>query len=97
MSLADALLPEFDREMATTRRLIERVPEDKLEWKPHPKSMALGALAEHLGQLGFWGRMTITTAGVDLEQMARPPDYRPLATRDALLTLVQHALSMARR
>jgi uncharacterized damage-inducible protein DinB len=85
MTIAETLLPEFDREMATTRRLLERVPEDKLTWAPHPKSMALGALAEHLGQLAVWGQMTIGASEVDLEKMGRPPDYQPLATRDALL------------
>jgi uncharacterized damage-inducible protein DinB len=85
MTIADTLLPEFDRELATTRRLLERVPEDKLSWAPHPKSMALGALSEHLGQLALWGRMTIGASEVDLEQMARPPGYQPLATREALL------------
>ena len=85
MTIAETLLPEFDREMATTRRLLERVPEDKLSWAPHPKSMALGALSEHLGQLALWGRMTIGASEVDLEQMARPPGYQPLATREALL------------
>jgi uncharacterized damage-inducible protein DinB len=86
MTIAETLLPEFDREMATTRRLIERVPEDRLAWKPHEKSMTLGALSEHLGQLALWGRLTITAAGVDLEQMARPSEYQPAASRAALLT-----------
>ena len=86
MTIAETLLPEFDREMATTRRLIERVPDDRLAWKPHEKSMTLGALSEHLGQLALWGRLTITASGVDLEQMARPPGYQPLASRAALLT-----------
>jgi uncharacterized damage-inducible protein DinB len=85
MTIAETLLPEFDREMATTRRLIERVPEERLTWKPHEKSMSLAALSEHLGQLALWGRMTITAAGVDLEQMTRPPGYQPLASRAALL------------
>ena len=40
MSIADALLPEFDQEMATTRRLLERIPTDKGKWKPHPKFAA---------------------------------------------------------
>src|SRR5581483_12114467 len=50
MPLAAALLPEFDQEMATTRRLLERVPASSAEWKPHPKSFALG----HLAQLVAW-------------------------------------------
>lgn len=50
MSIAESLLPEFDEEMATTRRLLERVPSDKGPWKPHPKSFPLG----HLAQLVAW-------------------------------------------
>jgi len=46
MTHAEALLPEFDQEMATTRRLLERVPSDKGSWKPHPKSFSLGHLTQ---------------------------------------------------
>ena len=55
VAIADALLPEFDHEMAMTRKLLERVPEDKFAWKPHAKSMSLGELADprrHASQLG---------------------------------------------
>lgn len=48
MSMIDAILQEFDNEAGTTRRVLERVPTDKLDWKPHPKSMALGVLALHI-------------------------------------------------
>ena len=48
MAIKDALLPEFDHEMATTRRLLERLPEAEFAWKPHEKSMALGQLAGHI-------------------------------------------------
>jgi hypothetical protein len=48
MALRDALLPEFDHEMANTRKTLERVPDDKLDWKPHKKSTAMGGLATHL-------------------------------------------------
>jgi len=48
MPIADALLPEFDHEMATTRRLLERLPEAEFAWKPHDRSMALGQLAGHI-------------------------------------------------
>jgi uncharacterized damage-inducible protein DinB len=58
MSIADTLLPEFDQEMATTRRLLERVPSAKGQWKPHVKSFALG----HLAQLISWMPGWITTA-----------------------------------
>jgi len=55
MSYIDALLPEFDMEMAKTRRLLERIPADRLAWKPHGKSRSLGELATHLTELARWG------------------------------------------
>ena len=48
MSIAETFLPEFDAEMASTRRLLERVPADRLDWKPHAKSRSLGELATHV-------------------------------------------------
>ena len=54
MSMADALLSEFDREMAITRRLLERVPEDRFSWRPHARSMSLGELAVHVASLPSW-------------------------------------------
>ena len=47
MSLTQAFLQEFDHEATTTRKVLERVPADKFDWKPHPKSMSLGQLAQH--------------------------------------------------
>jgi uncharacterized damage-inducible protein DinB len=58
MSISQSLLPEFDQEMTTTRRLLERVPSDKAQWKPHPKSFSLG----HLAQLVSWMPGWITNA-----------------------------------
>ena len=49
--IAAALLAEFDQELATTRRFLERVPEDKLEWRPHAKSMTAGELALHIAEV----------------------------------------------
>ena len=66
MALVDALLPEFDREMSTTRKLLERVPEDRFDWKPHAKSFSLGALATHVANLPMWGEMTLARPEVDV-------------------------------
>ena len=55
MSLAESLLPEFDAEMSNTRRILERVPAEKWDWKPHAKSRTLGELATHVGELPRWG------------------------------------------
>ena len=54
MSISQSLLPEFDQEMANTRKTLERVPDDKLGWKPHPKSFAMGALAQHVATMVGW-------------------------------------------
>jgi len=51
MTKSEVLLAEFGTELATTRRFIERVPPDRLMWKPHDKSMTAGQLAPHIAQL----------------------------------------------
>ena len=66
MPISAAMLPEFDHEMANTRKTLERVPEAKFDWKPHAKSMAMGRLAQHLAMLPQWGQMTIAQDSLDL-------------------------------
>ncbi len=55
MTFAEKLLPEFDAEMASTRRLLERIPADRLDWKPHAKSKTLGELATHVTEIPRFG------------------------------------------
>ena len=66
MSLAQILLPEFDNEMAATRRLLELVPDRDAAWRPHPKSSTLGDLAAHIATLPLWGRLTVELPELDL-------------------------------
>lgn len=66
MSIADTLLPEFDQEMAVTRRVIERVPDDDPDWKPHPKSFSIAHLAQLLAWMPGWIGHTLTTTERDL-------------------------------
>jgi len=66
MGMVDALLPEFDHEMTTTRKVLERLPEDRLDWKPHVKSFSLGALATHVATLPTWGAETLNKSELDL-------------------------------
>jgi uncharacterized damage-inducible protein DinB len=73
MPLVDALLPEFDHEMTITRKLLERVPDDKLTWKPHQKSYTLGQLAQHLATIPMWGSVTLTEPEIDLAG-GQPPE-----------------------
>jgi uncharacterized damage-inducible protein DinB len=84
MPLIDALLPEFDREMGLTRRALERVPDGQFEWRPHPTSVTLGRLAEHLTEMAQWATITMTQAGIEMTT-ARPPDYVAPATRAQVL------------
>jgi uncharacterized damage-inducible protein DinB len=69
MSIAQSMLPEFDHEMATTRRLLERVPEADADWRPHAKSTALGQLAAHIGGLP---QLCLLTTSLDEFDMAPP-------------------------
>ena len=88
MNLSTLLLPEYDQEMATTRRTLERVPEDKLGWKPHEKSMLLGMLANHLVDTAGWTRMTMTTDELDFAP-ANGEGYKmpELTSRSEMLAL----------
>ncbi len=73
MAIVDALLPEFDHEMTTTRKLLERVPDDRFDWKPHPKSFSLGALATHVVNLATWAVDTLNKSEIDLTGDQRLP------------------------
>ena len=53
------LITEIRREIATTRRMLERAPEDRFDWRPHPKSMSLGDLAAHLAEILWWQTVTL--------------------------------------
>ena len=66
MSISEALLPEFDQEMANTRKLLACVPEEIPEYKPYEKSMPLGRLAGHVAELPNWAVNTIRLTTLDL-------------------------------
>jgi len=66
MSVSDVFLAEWDQEVAATRRLLERVPTDKLEWKPHEKSYTLRRLAGHVAQLHGWTGITLNADEFDI-------------------------------
>jgi uncharacterized damage-inducible protein DinB len=71
--MTDFLLPEYDREMAATRKFLERVPEDRLGWKPHTKSWTLGQLGTHLSNLPTWMGDTIRKSELDIAPVGQPP------------------------
>lgn len=66
MALSAALLPEFDHEMAGVRKTLERIPEDKLDWTPHEKSMSFRGLATHVSNMPRWATMTMVEESFDM-------------------------------
>lgn len=70
MPLAESILPEFDQETLTTRLLLERVPGEKGEWKPHDESRSLGQLAMHIAGIPRWAAITLERKEFD----TNPPD-----------------------
>lgn len=97
MSIAQSLLPEFDQEMANTRKALERVPEDKFEWKPDPKSMSMGRLAQHVAEMPGWGSETLTKDSLDLDPEGKgftPP--KPVSSRQEILDLFDKNVAATR-
>jgi len=93
MPFVDTLLPEFDHEITITRRVIERVPEDHLTWRPHAKSYAAGQLAQHLATIPYWGVMTMSEVEIDLALLPPPAQ---LQTRSDILALFDRNAASAR-
>ncbi|HSS77430.1 MAG TPA: DinB family protein [Thermoanaerobaculia bacterium] len=93
MSISATFLPEFDMEMANTRRTLERVPTDKFSWQPHSKSFTMGKLATHLATLPTWTGVTLTTSELDL---AVPFDQPKPATTEELLAVFDKSVAGAR-
>jgi hypothetical protein len=83
MAIKDGILAEYDHEMGTTRKLLERVPDDKLAWQPHAKSMSLAGLATHLSNLPNWGATILNDLSFDLAEA--PPCLQPKASRAEIL------------
>jgi uncharacterized damage-inducible protein DinB len=86
MSIAESLLPEFDREMGLTRQLLERVPNEKASWKPHPKSFSLGDLSRHIANLPTWAVSTMKQTEFDINPPGGP-SFSPVQFESMAATL----------
>lgn len=86
MSYAETLLPEFDQEMASTRKLLERIPDDKLDWKSHPKSNTIGWNANHIADIPCWAVEVLTKTVFDIAPIDGEPYKSPefTTTREIL-------------
>lgn len=74
MTSVEALLTEFDRETGVTRRLLERIPPDRMDWKAHPKSTSLSGIGRHLAHMLTWARLGLTRSTSDVgDRTPMPP------------------------
>ena len=97
MSYAASILPEFDEELAKTRTVIERVPEDKFDWRAHAKSQTLGWIANHLADIPSWVEGTLTTTEWDFSPPGGPAYQTPtLSSRAAVLDMFDANVAAAR-
>src|SRR3954469_18142862 len=96
MPTKDGMLSEFDHEVATTRKLLERVPEDKtgLEWKPHAKSMSFGGISTHIANIPTWAVWIFDHPFFDLEGR---PHVEEQHSRAAILKQFDDSTRAARK
>lgn len=85
MSTIDSLIAEFDDEAQTTRKHLERLPEDKLDWRPHQKSFTAVALASHITEMLGWAEMIVNDDGLDFDPSTYKP-YQAASVADLLQT-----------
>jgi uncharacterized damage-inducible protein DinB len=96
MTIAELLQPEFDQEMTATRRVLERVPEDKFAWKPHAKSSSMGDLASHVVNMLSWTVDTMDKTEFDLDSVTLEEMNKAAKTRAELLAWFDANVSKAR-
>jgi uncharacterized damage-inducible protein DinB len=95
---AETILPEFDREMANTRKLLERVPENKLDWQAHPKAQTIGWNANHLAEIPGWVEGWLTAPAWDFAPIGGEPYQSPkLTSCQEILDLFDRNVAAARR
>ncbi|MGB9234526.1 MAG: DinB family protein, partial [Terriglobales bacterium] len=94
MPIGDLLLVEFDEEMKKTRTMLERVPEDKKDFAPHPRSMPLNKLAPHIAQLASFGLTILTTPELDFSKSSFKP--LPFESAAQLVTAFDEGAAKAR-
>ena len=97
MGMNQALIGEFDHEMANTRKTLERVPDAKFDWKPHTKSFSMGALAGHIAFIPHWATVTIEKPEFDVNPTGgQPMQTPPMKTRADVLAFFDKSVADAR-
>jgi uncharacterized damage-inducible protein DinB len=97
MKMSDTILPEFDHEMANTRKTLERVPDDKFDWTPHQKSTTMGGLATHLANIPTWAVHALTKDSIDIAPVGESTlRVEPARSRQEVLERFDNAVRDAR-
>ena len=98
MTYAESILPEFDQETASTRKVLECLPDDKLDWRAHPESNTIGWNANHLAEILGWVDGMLTAPSWDIAPVGGEPYQSPkLTSRREILNLFDRNVAAARR
>lgn len=90
MSIISTLQQEMEQEAQTTRKMLSRIPDDKYDWQPHPKSMSIRQLATHVAELPVWVTLAVTTDGLDFA--TTPYEQVPIKNTDELMKYFEQSL-----
>src|SRR5580765_1952596 len=96
MKMTELFLAELERELPATRRVLERVPEGRNDWKPHEKSMAMGHLAALVASMFGWVAMTVNQEQLELKPGSSEYSTKPQASKADLLKLLDKSADEAR-
>jgi len=96
MPLSALLLPEFDAEAATARKVLERVPDDRIEWKPHEKAFPMGHLAQLVAMLPGWTTFIVTKNEHDIAPLEGPTAVYQFQPVSKLLAMFDKNVAEAR-
>ena len=96
MTISEVLLQDFDPEVASTRRLLERIPEDSADYKPHDKSFTIGKLAMHVATLPHFGKTILTTPGMDMADKSHSWPDNTFRSREVLLSTFDSSINECR-
>jgi uncharacterized damage-inducible protein DinB len=91
MQIIPLLMKEMEQEAAATRKMLQRVPDEKFDWKPHEKSMTMQQLTVHIAELPSWVKMALTTSELDFATMDYTPT--PIASNANLLEIFEKSLA----
>ena len=97
MGIAQAMIPEFDYEMANTRKTLERVPDDKFDWKAHEKSFSMGSVASHLSNLPSWTNIVLGMDQFDMAPGGQPLKTPPCHSSEEVLAAFDKNVAEARK